>query len=263
MSSRCWCFTLNNYSSDDEKFLKDITKNYLVYGKEESKEGTPHLQGFIIFKRTYRLPQLKKLHAKIHWEVAKTPDAENYCMKDQDYYVEDNRKKKVVPYKCPIPDIKLFPWQETLRDEILGDPDDRTIIWVHDSLGGKGKTIFAKYLHLKYDALVVNGKKNDMFFLIKQYIDVNNKPPKIILADIPRCEYSYVSYGALEAIKSGLFASGKYESGIVCIPPPHLIIFSNFYLDQYIYSQDRVKLIELDQDACKKDSTSSEVPAKT
>ena len=91
--SRTWCFTLNNYTDMDELLLKDLEKNYIVYGREVGENGTPHLQGYIIWKRNYTLKQVKKVHATAHWEVAKAADAMNYCMKDKNYYVEDNRKQ--------------------------------------------------------------------------------------------------------------------------------------------------------------------------
>ncbi len=62
----------------------------MVIGEEVGESGTPHLQGFITFKRSYRLAALKKLFPTCHWEPSKTTDAGNYCMKEK-YVVEDNR----------------------------------------------------------------------------------------------------------------------------------------------------------------------------
>lgn len=92
--SKSWCFTLNNYTENDEAIIQAWEKSYLVYGRESPEGGTPHLQGFITFTRAYRLPALKKMCPRAHWEPAKTSDAANYCMKDGDFYLEDNRKKK-------------------------------------------------------------------------------------------------------------------------------------------------------------------------
>lgn len=92
--AKSWCFTINNPTEADAKILKDWEKTYLVFGEEVGESGTPHFQGFITFKRAYRLTQLKKLHKTAHWEPAITGDAMNYCMKDGNYYIEDNRKKK-------------------------------------------------------------------------------------------------------------------------------------------------------------------------
>lgn len=91
--SRSWCFTLNNYTEKDIQFLKDLEKTYMCVGKEVGESGTPHLQGYITFNRTYRLPQLKKLMPRAHLEVAKSKDAMNYCMKEGDYIKQDNRRQ--------------------------------------------------------------------------------------------------------------------------------------------------------------------------
>lgn len=93
MTSRSWVFTLNNYTENDEQFFKDLDSKYTCFGKEMGENGTPHLQGFIIFSRAYRLTQLKKLHTGAHWEKAKACDAGNYCMKDQDYFLKDLREQ--------------------------------------------------------------------------------------------------------------------------------------------------------------------------
>lgn len=91
-SVKSWCYTLNNYTEEDIKRFKDFVFSYQVIGKEIGENGTPHLQGFITFKRTYRLAALKKLVPRAHWEPAKTGDAANYCMKE-DYEIIDNKKQ--------------------------------------------------------------------------------------------------------------------------------------------------------------------------
>lgn len=83
-----WCFTLNNYSLDHEDTLKAVPSTYLVYGKEKGISGTPHLQGFIIFKSQNRLSALKKILPTAHWEPAKgsSLQASDYCKKDGDFF---------------------------------------------------------------------------------------------------------------------------------------------------------------------------------
>lgn len=93
MSARSWCFTINNWTDEDLKLVRDWNKTYMVVGQEVGESGTPHLQGYITFERTYTLSALKKLHEKAHWEKALTKDAANYCMKDGKYEIQDNRKQ--------------------------------------------------------------------------------------------------------------------------------------------------------------------------
>jgi len=88
MSSKRWVFTLNNYTSDHEDYLRSLDCVYLVFGKEVGESGTPHLQGFVTFKTMHRLSAMKKLLPTAHWEIAKAESdkAANYCKKDNDYY---------------------------------------------------------------------------------------------------------------------------------------------------------------------------------
>lgn len=88
-----WCFTLNNWSEDDEKVLCENWEQfvkYLVYGYETSSTGTPHLQGFMIFHRLQSLNSLQKKYGmRFHWEMTRrtNEEAANYCMKS-DLYME-------------------------------------------------------------------------------------------------------------------------------------------------------------------------------
>lgn len=94
-----YCFTINNYKDKHVKSLKAMTKvgnfgiQYLVFGKEKGKEGTPHLQGYIHFKNRKRFSTVKKMFvenvgAKPHIENLRgTPEqAANYCKKDGEFY---------------------------------------------------------------------------------------------------------------------------------------------------------------------------------
>lgn len=88
--SRRWCFTINNYTEDDEVMLKTVPCTYLVYGKEKARTETPHLQGFVIFDGVKRLAALKKIHSSAHWESAKADSqrAADYCKKGEQSHEE-------------------------------------------------------------------------------------------------------------------------------------------------------------------------------
>lgn len=84
-----WVFTLNNPGPDDQGGLWLLPYDYAVLGLEVGESGTPHIQGYVIFKTKYRLNQLK-VHSpqgqRCHWEpqsVYSTPSqAAEYCMKE-------------------------------------------------------------------------------------------------------------------------------------------------------------------------------------
>jgi len=86
-----WCFTLNNYTPEDEATLAAAAVKYMVYGHEVAPTtGTPHLQGFVVTLKTARISALKKLHPRAHWEQAKGNAEQNrvYCTKDGHDIVE-------------------------------------------------------------------------------------------------------------------------------------------------------------------------------
>lgn len=87
MQTRHWIFTINNWTTDDDEALKALGPNvsYLVYGYETGSNGTPHLQGYIVFPRVKRLSEAKSmLPNNPHLEPKRgSPEqAALYCKKD-------------------------------------------------------------------------------------------------------------------------------------------------------------------------------------
>lgn len=90
MSHKSWMYTINNYTEEEITQLKAYEVKRHRCCKEVGEEGTPHLQGFITFGRSYRLAALKKLQPRAHWEVARAKDAVNYCTKGEIIIDEKN-----------------------------------------------------------------------------------------------------------------------------------------------------------------------------
>lgn len=84
-----YTFTINNYLPSDEHALKRLSKEpyvrCIMYGKEKGSMGTPHLQGFVVFKTKKSEKQVRKM-IKGHIEVMKGTIEHNvtYCSKDGD-----------------------------------------------------------------------------------------------------------------------------------------------------------------------------------
>lgn len=93
---KSWAFTVNNYTDKNEDKFQKLECNYVVYGREVGKKGTPHLQGCITFQSPMRFNACKKNIFTMGEHFAPVRNLEacrNYCMKDNDYYVRDNRRQ--------------------------------------------------------------------------------------------------------------------------------------------------------------------------
>jgi len=97
LMSRSWCYTLNNYTPEDQVHLQAIACKYHVYGKEVGDSGTPHLQGTIIWKNAISFKSaLKKLthSSPPHIEACKAPcKSVEYCKKDDDFWEQGTPPK--------------------------------------------------------------------------------------------------------------------------------------------------------------------------
>ena len=249
-----WCFTLNNFSNGEVEEICSICSKYCRYtiiGSEVGdKCGTPHLQGYLEFKRKKRPFSLFKCR-RIHWKKANGNKEQNisYCTKDwtNEIVLEIGGKKPLKKLAC---EGNFRKWQQGIIDIVTKEPDDRTIWWFTGKEGGEGKTTFAKYLVRFHKAIILSGKSADMKNGIIEYVKTNGDTPELIILNIPKSFNSeYLSYTGIEEVKDMLFYSGKYEGGMVDGNPPHLIVFSNEYPEFDKCSKDRWQVynIGLDQ----------------
>jgi len=90
-----WCFTLNNPTANEVQHVIAFATqeprlcDYLVFGRELSSTGTPHLQGYVIFTTAHRLRAAKQSLGsdRFHLQVARGTPSQNrtYCTKENDY----------------------------------------------------------------------------------------------------------------------------------------------------------------------------------
>ncbi|UUG66209.1 replication associated protein [Calfel virus LSF45_cir359] len=87
-----WCFTVNNWTEEEHGQILSTCESsvkYLIIGKEVGERGTPHLQGFVNFKKKLRRTTLKTLpgFTRAHVEPARGSDLQNqeYCRKMGQY----------------------------------------------------------------------------------------------------------------------------------------------------------------------------------
>lgn len=127
MQTRHWCFTINNWSEDDENRLKAIGATYLVFGYERGSNETPHLQGYICFPQVKRFREAKaKIGENAHLERMRgTPQqAADYCKKDGLFY--EDGVPPTGSKGCSVCD-RFIQWIVSRRDAGEPKPSDREI----------------------------------------------------------------------------------------------------------------------------------------
>lgn len=128
--------------------------------------------------------------------------------------------------------LKFNDWQKEMVAELIKEPNDRTIIWIYDPVGGLGKTTLAKYLVRNHDAIVVSGSKQDILHAYDNQ--------RIVIFDYTRSQEGYISYSAMEEIKNGCYFVSKYNSRMVVRDDEcHVVVFANWVPNFDKLSKDR------------------------
>lgn len=229
-----WCFTFNNYTDEEYNSIVPqfrLLAKYYVIGKEVGESGTPHLQGYVEFKKKCR-PLSHKLPKGIHWKKCKGDRDSNYdyCTKDNSY---------IIFPKEPTVISELYPWQ-TACLEFFKDPCEwncRKIYWIYGDVN-IGKTQFVKYLVVKHGAYVLGGERRH----VMSQAFANDAPMYCMLLAYGD---DMVSYRAIEHVKDGLYSSafGTETNGMMIRDSPHFLVIGNeppdrtddhFHFDKYI-----------------------------
>jgi len=247
-----WCLTF--FYDGDEEYNKILEKlkfisNRGVVGKEICPTtNKPHLQVFIKTKKKQRVSAMWKLFSKDRCRPSYAGEIDNvaYCMKENNYITWDVNSNKIneTTQQIFIQNIETFyNWESEILNILGEEPDKRSINWFWGENGCEGKTTFQKFIFTHYkNTVVLSGKGSDMKNGIIEYVKKNKNIPEIVLINIPRSSNSYVSYCGLEEVKDMFFYSPKYEGGMICGKPPHVICFANEEPKYEKMSQDRWKV---------------------
>ncbi len=98
MTSRDWCFTLNNYTLEEEGDVQSFVANklavFVAMQREVGDKGTPHLQGVLVAPSPCRITHVRKLIPRAHWErrLGTLSEALAYAIKD------DTREEGATPF---------------------------------------------------------------------------------------------------------------------------------------------------------------------
>lgn len=120
------CFTLNNFTDEEYKHLKDLKTSYIVIGKEIAESGTPHLQGYMEFNGGVRFETLKKQFPRIHLEARRgtSKQASDYCKKsDPNFYENGIISNQGARQDLETIKNRLFERETTVRELRSERPD--------------------------------------------------------------------------------------------------------------------------------------------
>jgi len=132
------------------------------------------------------------------------------------------------------------PWQEAIIKLLPSLRDDRSILWVLDTIGNVGKSSLSRFLVCNHGAVLLDGKRADMAYAYaKQRIVIFDLPRNISCTDVDQ----YVTFA--ELLKNGLLFSTKYDSHMKVFDPPIVIFFSNQLPPEGVWSSDRAHVYEI------------------
>ena len=214
---------------------------------EIGEDGTPHIQGVLVFRNAKFFSELHNVDSAIHWEKARNLMAcRNYCskLKTQAGTVWTKGFAVAETVKDPLAGKELYGWQKEIVKLCEEDADDRKVFWYWSEAGNIGKSALCKHMCLTLDrCYVLGGKFKDAMYAIDQMVNKHKKPPYVLVFDVPRSMikdgYPMVSYHTMEKIKDGCFFSSKYESQQVLFNTPHVVVFANCAPDMTKLSSDR------------------------
>nr|QIH29493.1 master replication initiator protein [Parsley severe stunt associated virus] len=278
----CWCFTLNNPTS---QISLHETMKYLVYQKEIGEAGTVHYQGYVEMKKRTSLAGMKKLIPGSHLEKRKgsQSEARAYAMKSDtrvegpwefgEFNITIEDKLRSVMEDMQVTGKRAIDYIEdccntydrssaTLR-EFRGELKKKKAIaswelqrkpWM-DEIESLLETKDCRRIIWVYGPQGGEGKTSYAKHLLKTrdaFYSTGGKTADIafawdheelVLFDFPRSFEEYVNYGVLEQLKNGIIQSGKYQSVIKYCDYVEVIVFANFTPRSGMFSEDRLHMV--------------------
>lgn len=134
--TRNWCYTLNNYVEEDWVALHEVESIFHVAGQEVGESGTPHVQGFIVFKNARTMGAAKAaLHPRVHLEAMRgsVEQATAYCLKEATVTFSVGVKPMSQKQKGEVGGaMEKGRWEVALEQaRSTGDVEDAQIAFVH------------------------------------------------------------------------------------------------------------------------------------
>lgn len=221
--------------------IRDASYNITYCSKEPRLEptvifGTPSRIGVT---RTYT-EMVEAIHTGATAESLIDDHLEEYIKHKHSVDAVIRAKRQLSKSDIVLPPIVLSEWQAGILTLLASEPDPRKVHWFYDTLGGKGKSTFTKYLIRNYGAIMIDTTKKDR--VIRAY---DNE--RVVVFDITRQEgqEGTINYSIMETMKNGFGFNTMYDPGLKVWHVPHVIVFSNFVPDCSKLSADRWDITQL------------------
>lgn len=250
-----WEFRMNKDNLSEHNLIEQfklLAKKY-VFQLEKTENGYEHYQGRLsLIKKTIK-SSLMKLFTLIPVPNYLEPTILGESTKDA-FYCQKADSRIAGPWKDTdqviyIPEQyrnkDLRPYQRIILDD--GYHNDRTINFIYDPDGNKGKTticmiaaITKGYIYLPF----INDYEDLMGTMLCKCYNIT-RSPKAVLLDMPRAiskKKLKQVYAGLETIKGGYLFDKRYHFKEWYIDSPNIWVFSNKPPKQEYLSQDRWKL---------------------
>lgn len=226
-------------------YLKRECKRWVFQKEKGELNGYEHYQGRCSMKTKVRNMR-GKIAPQVSWRVTSTKIAidedTRYCDKLETRldgpWRDSDCNNRYVPLH--VRDIKLYPWQERIINDVL--PDTRTINILYDEKGNIGKSTVFTYAGARGIARAVP--------IMESYKDLMRMvmccpKTKLYLVDFPRgLNKSHCAnfWSAIETIKNGYAYDDRYKFQEEFFDPPNIWVFTNTLPDFELLSKDRWKV---------------------
>jgi len=274
-----WMFTINDYEQEDlihlEKFLQSFCTSYAFQEEVGEKTGRHHIQGYfssnvrkrhttllkefesfytVLYVGSFATAQEQMKHITIDRMMGTISQAIEYCTKTETRVSRPRVFGLPTPYEAA--DLQIFddsvnwyPWQKSFmelifnKDLTLKDPDDRTILWIHDLMGNNGKSKLVKHICYNYPEEACKLSFGSSTQLRSACIAAG--PKKLYFIDVPRTlgkdDDINDLISVIEDIKNGFMVSSMYgKHQQMMFDPPHIVVFANVFCPENALSGDRL-----------------------
>lgn len=251
-----WCFTLNNWTEQELNVLKELECKYLICGREIGENGTPHLQGFVIFNANKRLNAARRISPRAHWELARgtNEQAAEYCKKELNYVetgslprntaqqAQDQKevwadfirscKEGTSEVEHPGKHVKYNTYVGRTYQPVLEALDSYSGLWYYGEPGcGKSRLARAKYPDI-YDKIV------------NKWWDGYLKEPSVLIDDIS-LDHKFIGSFLKRWVDHYPYRA-EVKNGSKVLRPERLIVTSNYTIRE-IWGDDPVLCTALER----------------